>query len=105
MDIKYREYDETLTIREKASFFEFVQLYVNHRPAHGICLKELKHAFKVVTDISGDFDEASVPYEEFLELICSRGLYFVLLLVSRWLISVISALFQGFYEYFSNYHV
>lgn len=75
MDIKYREYDETLTIREKASFFEFVQLYVNHKPAHGVCLCELKHAFKVLTDISGDYEVASVPYEEFLEQVCTRGVY------------------------------
>ncbi|KAK5644444.1 hypothetical protein RI129_005744 [Pyrocoelia pectoralis] len=75
VDIKYREFDETNVLREEVSFSEFVQLYVNYRPPHGLSLSVLKEKFEEFckTGRNPDSNPVSITREEFVSAICERG--------------------------------
>lgn len=55
------------------SFVEFVQLYVNHRPAHGVSHKQVESAFKVLVHKDGDPLMETINRDEFVVAVCERG--------------------------------
>ncbi|KAB0794720.1 hypothetical protein PPYR_11559 [Photinus pyralis] len=77
VDIKYREFDDTNVVKEEVSFLEFVQLYVNFRPAHGVSLGMLKEKFEYLCTIGcGDADDSkpvTITREKLVAAICERG--------------------------------
>lgn len=55
------------------SFVEFVQLYINHRPAHGVSYKQLENAFNVLVLKLGDPESETIGSEEFVNALCTTG--------------------------------
>lgn len=72
-DIRLREFDETGCERHDVSFEEFVMLYINHRPAHGICLSELQEAFQDIVQTADEPTRESIDKNDFIDTICSQG--------------------------------
>lgn len=72
-DIIYRDTDITGEKRTDVSFVEFVQLYINYRPAHGVSYKEMESAFKALTDRSEDSETETVSREAFVNNLCEKG--------------------------------
>lgn len=71
IDIKYRDFDENGTIRNKINFIDFIKLFINHKPAYGNSLKQYSTAFKTVTNVRNDTREVSKAEE--LVLMLSLG--------------------------------
>ncbi|GJQ71620.1 hypothetical protein Trydic_g11320 [Trypoxylus dichotomus] len=57
---------------EEISFIDFIKLYINHRPAHGISMNTLRTAFEGFCAL-GDFAEAHISGEAFADAICNEG--------------------------------
>ncbi|XP_025833803.1 cilia- and flagella-associated protein 251-like [Agrilus planipennis] len=71
VDIRYRDFNETGEIRDQASFLEFVKLYINHRPVHGISVDALKSAYNTFKE-EEEIDEP-LTREAFIEGMCEIG--------------------------------
>lgn len=71
IDITYRDYDSTGKVKNKVSFSEFVQLYINHRPAYGISMNELESAFNAVVEACDGY--GTIDKDEFIDTICTKG--------------------------------
>lgn len=57
---------------EEISFIDFIKLYINHRPAHGISMDRLKQGFEAFCEL-GDYNGSHISGEEFADLICRDG--------------------------------
>ncbi|CAI9535105.1 unnamed protein product, partial [Staurois parvus] len=51
---------------------DFVKLYINHRPAFGLCLNELQQAFQVL-GFTNEKGELAVNRGDLLQLLQTRG--------------------------------
>ncbi|KAK9722521.1 WD domain, G-beta repeat [Popillia japonica] len=60
------------TNEEEITFIDFIKLYINHRPAHGISLDKLRRAFEGFCEL-GDYADAHISGEEFANVICTQG--------------------------------
>ncbi|KAF5287805.1 hypothetical protein FQR65_LT12173 [Abscondita terminalis] len=78
IDQKYRDYDETKSLRNDVSFLEFIQLYVNYRPAHGISIETLKQKFDLFCRTESTSDEETITRDGFVKIICEKGEVFTL---------------------------
>lgn len=70
-DITQRDIDYTGIPREEVSFPEFVQLYINHRHAHGVSIGELEEAFNTIVETCDGY--GSVSKDDFVDTICLKG--------------------------------
>lgn len=74
IDVKYRDFDETKILKGEVSFLDFVKLYINHRPAHGVSLDLLRESFNTFC-LAGEGSRRDViDQEAFVTLICEKGL-------------------------------
>lgn len=46
-EICYKYYAETGKLTEEINFEEFVRLYINHRPAFGLSMRQMEKAFRI----------------------------------------------------------
>ncbi|KYN14140.1 WD repeat-containing protein 66, partial [Trachymyrmex cornetzi] len=53
-EVCYKRYVETGKLVEEITFEEFVRLYVNHRPAFGICMRHIKETFCTFIEENSD---------------------------------------------------
>lgn len=76
-EISYRNYAETGEIIEEITFEEFVKFYINHRPAFGISLQQLRKAFQDFVNPSRiPFLETENPVltrNQFLNVLFGKG--------------------------------
>ncbi|XP_032685262.1 cilia- and flagella-associated protein 251-like isoform X3 [Odontomachus brunneus] len=72
-EVCYRYHAETGKLTEKITFEEFVQLYVNHRPAFRLTMNHIKkifHAF--VEERTASVEDPSLTREQFVEILLGR---------------------------------
>ncbi|XP_076624821.1 cilia- and flagella-associated protein 251 [Colletes latitarsis] len=76
-EISYKNYAETGKLVEEITFEEFVKLYINHRPAFGISLKQLQEAFQVFTIPNRtsflDQENPVLTKEQFMNILFGKG--------------------------------
>lgn len=77
-DIKYRNFDETNILKEHVSFIEFVQLYLNYRPACGISIEKLKSSFETFSFAGEGPRSSTMTSSSFVAAICEKGSLFFL---------------------------
>nr|XP_022914074.1 cilia- and flagella-associated protein 251-like [Onthophagus taurus] len=70
-DVKHRNTQRGLSLTE-ISFRDFVILYINHRPAHGISMKRLQKAFTQICS-NNDDKENEIDSDIFEQVLCSKG--------------------------------
>ncbi|KAF2903069.1 hypothetical protein ILUMI_03125 [Ignelater luminosus] len=73
VDARYRDYAETKALNENVSFLDFVKMYINHRPAHGIHMDTLKDRFETFCLAGEGATSRSIHAESFVTTICERG--------------------------------
>lgn len=74
-DIKHKHHEKTNEFKKELSFLEFVQMYINHRPAHGVSLEELEETYNKFCENNGG-SYGSIDKDEFLDAICHKGLVY-----------------------------
>ncbi|XP_071629045.1 cilia- and flagella-associated protein 251-like [Temnothorax longispinosus] len=68
-EVRYK-YVETSKLVEEISFEEFVRLYVNHRPAFGLCIRHIKKAFcTFVEESSVSMDNPTLTREQLIDIL------------------------------------
>lgn len=65
--------ETTGLLRVDITFIEFVQLYINHRPAYGISIEEMESTYDAFSTYVADF--SSVDRDDFVEALCNKGEY------------------------------
>ncbi|CAH0551660.1 unnamed protein product [Brassicogethes aeneus] len=74
IEARYHSLDETSKVQTQISFFEFLKLYINHRPAHGYKLTELEETFNVFANMPEDAElDGSIYRDEYLEILTKYG--------------------------------
>ncbi|XP_063313061.1 cilia- and flagella-associated protein 251 [Pelobates fuscus] len=71
-EVKFSEYVDTGKQVTHINLGDFIQLYINHRPAFGLCMNEIQHAFQVL-GFTNEKGEQSISRGELLELLQTRG--------------------------------
>ncbi|KAM0729005.1 Cilia and flagella-associated protein 251 [Formica fusca] len=72
-EVSYRHYVETDKLVEKITFEEYVRLYVNHRPAFGICMRQIKEAFRTFIDENSiNMENPTLTREQFMDVLLGR---------------------------------
>ncbi|XP_063225998.1 cilia- and flagella-associated protein 251-like isoform X2 [Bacillus rossius redtenbacheri] len=71
-EVKYADFALTGIINEQIQFEDFVRLYLNHRPATGIVLREIENAFSAIADEFSN-NEATISNEKFVSILKDRG--------------------------------
>ncbi|XP_069820104.1 cilia- and flagella-associated protein 251 [Dendropsophus ebraccatus] len=71
-EVKFSEYVNTGRQVTHINLGDFIKLYINHRPAFGLSLKELQQAFQVL-GFTNENGEASLSRGELLQLLQTRG--------------------------------
>ncbi|XP_029426801.1 cilia- and flagella-associated protein 251 [Rhinatrema bivittatum] len=71
-EIRFSEYVDTGKQVSEISLGDFIKLYINHRPAFGISVDEIHHAFKVL-GFSNEKNENVIDRGDLLLLLQSRG--------------------------------
>lgn len=79
IDAKYRQYDYNNEIAETISFVDFVKLYLNHRPPHGIKKVKLEEAFMKLLRYKSSTNVTETLKENFIEVLLNRGLLLIIL--------------------------
>lgn len=71
-EVKFCEYVNSGQQVTHINLGDFIKLYINHRPAFGLSLKELEQAFQVLgfTNKNG---EKAINRAHFLQLLQTRG--------------------------------
>lgn len=60
---------------EKITFEEFVRLYVNHRPAFGFTIRQIKEAFGTFIDESfTNMENPTLTREQFIDVLLGRAI-------------------------------
>lgn len=72
IDAKYRYYDFDGEVTDTISFVEFVKLYLNHRPPHGITKERLERAFHSL-QIEAEETKTAIEKNNFIDVLSSRG--------------------------------
>lgn len=76
-EISYKNYAETGYLVEDIKFEDFLKLYVNHRPAFGISLQEIKDAFRFFTNPEGipvlDVENPALSRDQFMRILFGEG--------------------------------
>ncbi|XP_030759160.1 cilia- and flagella-associated protein 251-like isoform X2 [Sitophilus oryzae] len=73
IDITYRDFDETGVVRTEISFVEFVKLFINHRPAYGYSLNDIKDVFKTMCKMADYPLRNKIEAGDFLYLLENIG--------------------------------
>lgn len=74
-EVSYKQYIETDKLVEKITFEEFVRLYVNHRPAFGICMRQIKEAFRTFIDENSiNMENPTLTREQFMDVLLGRAI-------------------------------
>ncbi|XP_050454622.1 cilia- and flagella-associated protein 251-like isoform X1 [Cataglyphis hispanica] len=74
-EVSYRHYIETDKLVEKITFEEFIRLYVNHRPAFGICMRQIKEAFRTFIDENSiNMENPTLTREQFMDVLLGRAI-------------------------------
>lgn len=87
IDSKYRRYDFDAEVTENISFVDFIKLYINHRPAHGVTFEKLKSAFETICSYAREDDEddddndkvatyTTISKSKFIDVLCSKGIFY-----------------------------
>ncbi|XP_063820543.1 cilia- and flagella-associated protein 251 isoform X2 [Pseudophryne corroboree] len=71
-EVKFSEYVNTGKQVTHIDLGDFLKLYINHRPAFGLCLKELQQAFQVL-GFTNEKGEQAVKRGDLLQLLQTRG--------------------------------
>ncbi|XP_053224777.1 cilia- and flagella-associated protein 251 [Podarcis raffonei] len=74
-EVKFSEYLETGMQVTDINLGDFIKLYVNHRPAFGLSLKEIENAFQVL-GYENENSEVAISRDELLLLLQQRGEHF-----------------------------
>uniref|UniRef100_A0A8C5LN81 Cilia- and flagella-associated protein 251 n=1 Tax=Leptobrachium leishanense TaxID=445787 RepID=A0A8C5LN81_9ANUR len=72
-EIKFNEYVDSGKQVTHINLGDFLKLYINHRPAFGLCMGEIHHAFQVLGFACGK-GEQSINRGELLELLQTKGI-------------------------------
>ncbi|XP_017757686.1 PREDICTED: WD repeat-containing protein 66-like [Eufriesea mexicana] len=76
-EISYKNYAETGYLVEEIKFEDFVKLYLNHRPAFGISLQEIKDAFRFFTNPDQipvlDVENPALSRDQFMRILFGEG--------------------------------
>ncbi|RZC43286.1 WD repeat-containing protein 66-like, partial [Asbolus verrucosus] len=72
-DIRYKEFDDTGTVKETVTFCEFVKLFINHKPAYGYPVEKLEECFEVITTFTDEYGRKDMPKDDFIEAITTTG--------------------------------
>ncbi|KAL6430931.1 hypothetical protein ACFW04_007015 [Cataglyphis niger] len=74
-EVSYRHDIETDELVEKITFEEYVRLYVNHRPAFGICMRQIKEAFRTFIDENSiNMENPTLTREQFIDVLLGRAI-------------------------------
>lgn len=69
-EVCYKHYVETGKLVEVITFEEFVRLYVNHRPVFGLCMQQIKEAFRTfVEENSASMENPTLTREQFMDIL------------------------------------
>ncbi|XP_073442098.1 cilia- and flagella-associated protein 251 [Dendrobates tinctorius] len=71
-EVKFSEYVNTGQQVTHINLGDFIKLYINHRPAFGVCLKELQQAFQVL-GFSSENGEQTINRGQLLQLLQTKG--------------------------------
>ncbi|XP_069611603.1 cilia- and flagella-associated protein 251 [Ranitomeya imitator] len=71
-EVKFSEYVNTGQQVTHINLGDFIKLYINHRPAFGLCLKELQQAFQVL-GFSNENGEQTINRGQLLLLLQTKG--------------------------------
>ncbi|XP_073532367.1 cilia- and flagella-associated protein 251 isoform X2 [Phyllobates terribilis] len=71
-EVKFSEYVNTGQQVTHINLGDFIKLYINHRPAFGVCLKELQQAFQVL-GFSNENGEQTINRGQLLQLLQTKG--------------------------------
>uniref|UniRef100_A0A8D0H5J9 WD repeat-containing protein 66 n=1 Tax=Sphenodon punctatus TaxID=8508 RepID=A0A8D0H5J9_SPHPU len=71
-EVKFSEYVETGKQVTEINLGDFIKLYINHRPAFGLSMKEIQNAFQVL-GYETENGEVAINREDLLQLLQSRG--------------------------------
>lgn len=72
-DAKTKDFDVTGELKTEVSFLEFVELYVNYRPAHGISLEDLDHVYATFCEYADPSAFSEIDRESFINTLCEKG--------------------------------
>ncbi|KAM6954427.1 cilia- and flagella-associated protein 251 [Aplochiton taeniatus] len=72
-EVRFSKYAETGKYVTDIDLEEFIKLYVNHRPAFGLCGDELVHTFQILRDPYVTEGEPVINRDEMMELLQARG--------------------------------
>ena len=67
-DVKFQQLSKANAVPKEISFTEFIKLYVNHRPARGMTMDDLKESFRVINN-----GEDVIDLESLQEVLCEEG--------------------------------
>lgn len=67
IDLKYKDFDETGYFKDKVTFCDFVQIFINHKPAYGYSIEEVEKAFRFLSFYSEDGMSSEIERETFVE--------------------------------------
>ncbi|XP_050310547.1 cilia- and flagella-associated protein 251-like [Anthonomus grandis grandis] len=73
IDVRYRDFDETGIVKDEISFVEFVKLFVNHRPAYGYSMEQIKQHFNTVCLLSDYPRKCRIDSNEFIYILQNIG--------------------------------
>lgn len=73
IDIRYRDYDESGILRNEISFVEFVKLFINHRPAYGYSLEQIRSHFNTICQMAEYARKNKIESDEFVYILQTFG--------------------------------
>ncbi|XP_049820743.1 cilia- and flagella-associated protein 251 [Aethina tumida] len=74
IEARYKDLDDLGEVKTQITFFDFLKLYINHRPAHGYSMEELKDIWFGFASIPENADDDGVIYKnEYLEILTTLG--------------------------------
>lgn len=73
-EVSYRNYAETGQLLEEITYEDFVKLYINHRPAFGYSIRQVKKAFAILCqrESSTDDKDLILTRDQFLNILLGR---------------------------------
>ncbi|XP_075424351.1 cilia- and flagella-associated protein 251 isoform X2 [Ascaphus truei] len=71
-EVKFSQYVDTGKQVTHINLGDFIKLYINHRPAFGLCMTEIQRAFKVL-GFANEIAEQAIGRGNFLQLLQTRG--------------------------------